>query len=95
VIQIVNQLSENEVEVIFVRQPELSTRVGSRDKHRVLDPHRQTIKDHLEMRVPLRRIRDIVNPQLARPISYTAYRYFVMQDPELLRLWRVHKHPQG
>jgi len=38
------------------------------------------------MRVPLRRIRQIVNPQLAKPISYNAYRYIVRQDPELLAL---------
>jgi hypothetical protein len=43
------------------------------------------------MRVPLRRIQDIVNPQLAKPISYNAYRYFVMQDTELLSLWKAHK----
>jgi hypothetical protein len=33
-------------------------------------------------------IREIINPQLERPISYPAYRYFVRQDPELLELWR-------
>lgn len=64
---------------------------GSRDKHRVLDPHRSTIKEHLQMRVPLRRIQEIVNPQLTNPLSYTAYRYFVMQDPELLSLWKAHR----
>jgi DNA invertase Pin-like site-specific DNA recombinase len=64
---------------------------GSRDKHRVLDPYRDTIKEHLQMRVPLRRIQDIVNSQLAKPISYNAYRYFVMQDTELLSLWKAHK----
>jgi DNA invertase Pin-like site-specific DNA recombinase len=64
---------------------------GSRDKHRVLDPYRSTIKEHLQMRVLLRRIQDIVNPQLTNPLSYTTYRYFVMQDPELLSLWKAHK----
>jgi DNA invertase Pin-like site-specific DNA recombinase len=64
---------------------------GSRDKHRVLDPYRLTIKEHLEMRVPLRRIQDIINPQLAKPMSYSAYRYFVMQDAELYSLWKAHK----
>ena len=64
---------------------------GSRDKHRVLDPYRDTIKEHLQMRVPLPRIQDIVNPQLAKPISYNAYRYFVMQDTELLSLWKALK----
>ena len=134
VIQIINRLGEQKVEIIFVRQPELSTAgshrklllaiysyfaeaerefislrtkqglaaarskgkklgrpKGSRDKHRVLDPYRDTIKEHLQMRVPLRRIQDIVNPQLAKPISYNAYRYFVMQDTELLSLWKAHK----
>jgi hypothetical protein len=43
------------------------------------------------MRVLLRRIQDIVNSQLAKPISYNAYRYFVMQDTELLSLWKAHK----
>lgn len=134
VIDIINQLGENGVEVVFVRQPELSTTgahrklllaiysyfaeterefislrtkqglaaarakgkslgrpKGSRDKYRVLDPYRTTIGEHLRMRVPLRRIWQIVNPQLAKPISYNAYRYFVRQDPELLALWEAHR----
>ena len=134
VIDIINQLGENGVEVVFVRQPELSTTGshrklllaiysyfaeterefislrtrqglaaarakgknlgrprGSRDKYRVLDPYRTTIREHLRMRVPLRRIWQIVNPQLAKPISYNAYRYFVRQDPELLALWEAHR----
>ncbi len=45
-------------------------------------------KEYLQLKLPLRRIRSIVNPQLERPISYPAYRYFVRQDPELLALWR-------
>ena len=43
------------------------------------------------MRVPLRRIQDTVNLQLTNPLSYTTYRYFVMQDPELLSLWKAHQ----
>jgi DNA invertase Pin-like site-specific DNA recombinase len=131
VIDIINQLGENGVEVIFVRQPELSTAgphrklllaiysyfaeaerefisirtkqglaaakasgkklgrpKGSRDKERVLDPHREHIKEYLDLGLSLRRIRTIVNPQLERPISYPAYRYFVRQDPELLQSWQ-------
>lgn len=131
VIDIVNRLGENGVEVIFVRQPELSTAgphrklllaiysyfaeaerefisvrtkqglaaakasgkklgrpKGSRDKERVLDPHREQIKEYLELGLSLRRIRTIINPQLERPISYPAYRYFVRQDPELLQSWQ-------
>jgi DNA invertase Pin-like site-specific DNA recombinase len=134
VIEIINRLGQKGVEIVFVRQPELSTTgphrklllaiysyfaeaerefislrtkqglaaarakgkqlgrpKGSRDKHRVLDPYRLTIKEHLQMRVPLRRIQDIINPQLAKPMSYSAYRYFVMQDDELNSLWKSHK----
>ena len=130
-IDIINQLGENGVEVIFVRQPELSTAgphrklllaiysyfaeaerefisvrtkqglaaakasgkklgrpKGSRDKERVLDPHREKIKEYLDLGLSLRRIRSIINPQLERPISYPSYRYFVRQDPELLKLWQ-------
>jgi DNA invertase Pin-like site-specific DNA recombinase len=131
VINIINQLGENGVEVIFIRQPELSTAgphrklllaiysyfaeaerefisvrtkqglaaakasgkklgrpKGSRDKERVLDPHREQIKEYLALGLSLRRIRKIINPQLERPISYPAYRYFVRQDPELLHVWQ-------
>jgi DNA invertase Pin-like site-specific DNA recombinase len=131
VINLINQLSANGVQLIFVRQPELSTAgahgklllaiysyfaeaerefisvrtqqglaaaraqgkhlgrpKGSRDKERVLDAHREQIKEYLQFKLPLRRIRSILNPQLEKPISYPAYRYFVRQDPELLDLWR-------
>ena len=132
VIDIVNRLGENGVEVVFVRQPELSTAgphrklllaiysyfaeaerefisvrtkqglaaakasgkklgrpKGSRDKERILDPHREQIKEYLVLGLSLRRIREIINPQLERPISYPAYRYFVRQDPELLQAWQT------
>ena len=131
VINIINQLSEQGVEVIFVRQPELSTAgpqrklllaiysyfaeaerefismrtkqglaaarargkklgrpKGSRDKERILDPYRKQIKEYLQLGLSLRRIRTILNPQLARPISYPSYRYFVRQDAELLEIWK-------
>ena len=64
---------------------------GSRDKERVLDAHREQIKEYLKLKIPLRRIRSILNPQLAEPISYPAYRYFVRQDPELLDLWQAQR----
>lgn len=138
VIDIINQLSENSVEVIFIRQPELSTAgphrklllaiysyfaeaerefisvrtkqglaaakasgkklgrpKGSRDKERVLDPHREQIKEYLDLGLSLRRIRSIINPQLERPISYPAYRYFVRQDSELLELWKDKRIPDA
>ena len=131
VINIINQLGQNGVQVIFVRQPELSTTgqqgklllaiysyfaeaerefismrtrqglaaakasgkklgrpKGSRDKERVLDLHREQIIEFLELKIPLRRIHSIINKQLDKPISYTAYQYFVKQDPELFALWQ-------
>lgn len=138
VIDIINQLGAKGVEIVFVRQPELSTAgphrklllaiysyfaeaerefisvrtkqglaaakasgkqlgrpKGSRDKERVLDPYRDKIKEYLELKLSLRRIRSIINPQLEQPISYPAYRYFVRQDPELLKLWQDHEQAQS
>lgn len=60
---------------------------GSRDKERVLDPHREQIKEYLQLGISLSRIRKIINPQLEKPLSYPSYRYFVRQDAELLSLW--------
>jgi DNA invertase Pin-like site-specific DNA recombinase len=134
VINIINQLSENGVKLICVRQPELSTAgphgklllaiysyfaeaerdfisirtkqglaaarakgkqlgrpKGSRDKERVLDPHREQIKEYLQLKIPLRRISSIINPHLEKPISYPAYQYFVRQDAELLELWQAQR----
>jgi DNA invertase Pin-like site-specific DNA recombinase len=134
VINIINLLSENGVEVIFIRQPELSTTgphrqlllaiysyfaeaerefisvrtkqglaaarasgkklgrpKGSRDKERVLDPHREQIKEYLHLGLSLNRIRTIVNPQLEKPLSYPSYRYFVRQDMELVELWEAQR----
>lgn len=64
---------------------------GSRDKNRALDPYREQIRDYLQLQLPLRRIHGIVNPQLERPLSYSAYRYFVRQDEELLTLWQAQR----
>jgi DNA invertase Pin-like site-specific DNA recombinase len=61
---------------------------GSRDKHRALDPHREQIRDYLRLQLPLRRIHGMINLQLKKPLSYSAYRYFVCQDKELLALWQ-------
>ena len=68
---------------------------GSRDKERMLDPHREQIKEYLNLGLSLRRIRIIINPQLERSINYPAYRYFVRQDPELLKAWQSQKHAQS
>jgi len=64
---------------------------GSRDKHRALDPYREQIRTYLQLQLPLRRIPSVINPQLKRPLSYSAYRYFVRQDEELLALWQAQR----
>jgi hypothetical protein len=66
---------------------------GSRDKERVLDPHREQIKEYLELGLSLRWIRTIINLQLERPIGFPAYRYFVRQDPDLLQSWQGRRSP--
>ena len=128
---IITRLSDAGVKIVFVRQPELSTkgphtklllaiysyfaeaerdfismrtkqglaavkasgkklgrRKGQRNKHRVLDAHREKIRVFLEKGVDLANIRKLINPDLTRPISYTSYRYFVQNDRELVHLWK-------
>ena len=50
---------------------------GSRNKERVLDPYREQIQRYLALGLDLASIRKLVNPQLERPLSYQAYRYFM------------------
>lgn len=131
VLEIINRLSDKGVQIVFIRQPELSTGgphgklllaiysyfaeterefifirtkhgleaarakgkmlgrpKGSRDKHRVLDPYRERIRELLELKMPLLRISSILNEQMEKPLSYNSYQYFVRQDPELLTLWK-------
>ena len=57
----------------------------------MLDPYREQIKEYLQLKLPLRRIRSLINPHLEKPISYPSYRYFVRQDAELLELWQGQK----
>ena len=64
---------------------------GSRDKERVLDPYREQIKAYLQLKVPIRRILSLINPQLKRPITYPSYHYFVRQDLELLDPWQTQR----
>jgi DNA invertase Pin-like site-specific DNA recombinase len=64
---------------------------GSRDKNRALDPYREQIREYLQLQLPLRRIHNTLNPELEKPLSYSAYRYFVRQDEELLALWQAQR----
>lgn len=128
---IITRLSDAGVQIVFVRQPELSTngphgklllaiysyfaeaerdfismrtkqglaavkasgkklgrRKVQRNKHRVLDDHREKIRVFLSKGVDLANIRKLINPDLDKPISYTSYKYFVEHDAELLKLWK-------
>jgi DNA invertase Pin-like site-specific DNA recombinase len=61
---------------------------GSRNKKRVLDPHRNEILKYLQRGVDLATVRKLINPELEQPISYNSYKYFVEHDPELVTAWR-------
>ncbi len=61
---------------------------GSRNKKRVLDPHRDEILNYLQKGIDLASVRKLVNPELAQPLSYNSYKYFVNQDSELLAAWQ-------
>ena len=130
-LNIINQLSETGVEIIFVRQPELSTTGshaklllaiysyfaeaereyislrtkqglaaaqaqgkqlgrprGSKNKERVLDAYKDQFKQYLHLGLNLAAIRKIINPQLAQPITYNSFKYFVQHDAELKPLWK-------
>jgi DNA invertase Pin-like site-specific DNA recombinase len=125
-LNIINEVAENGVSIVFVRQPELSTLgphtklllaiysyfaesereyismrtkqglaaakasgkqlgrpKGVRNKHRVLDPFKDQIAQHLAMGLNLAAILKIVNHQLAKPITYQALKYHVNHDTEL------------
>ena len=61
---------------------------GSRNKKRVLDPHRGDILGYLQKGIDLATVRKLINPEIERPISYNSYKYFVKHDPELLAAWQ-------
>jgi DNA invertase Pin-like site-specific DNA recombinase len=61
---------------------------GSRNKKRVLDPHRNEILNYLQKGIDLASVRKLVNPELDQPLSYNSYKYFVKQDSELLAAWQ-------
>ena len=62
---------------------------GSRNRDRVLDPYREQILEYLQMGLNLAAVMKIINPQLEKPITYNAYRYFVQHEEELLKAWKV------
>ena len=64
---------------------------GSRNKKRALDSYRDEILKYLKRGIDLASIRKLINPELEQPISYTSYKYFVVNDPELEDAWRTQR----
>lgn len=60
---------------------------GSKNKKgRILDPHKAAIKKYLELGVNVSDISKIINDQLASPLTYNAFKYFIKHDDELAPL---------
>jgi len=64
---------------------------GSRNKDRMLDSHRDTILSYLQKGVDLANVRKLVNSELARPISYNSYKYYVQHDEALAEAWQAQR----
>ncbi len=57
---------------------------GSRNKQsRVLDPFKPLFQQYLAQNVPIASIQKLINPQLAKPLTYNSYRYYIINNPEL------------
>ena len=59
---------------------------GAKNKERVLDPYKDQIKKYLEMSLSQTNILKIINSQLKKPISLTAFRYFIENDKVLSKI---------
>jgi len=46
---------------------------------------------YLRRGIDLASIRKLINPELEQPISYTSYKYFVVNDPELVSAWQAQR----
>lgn len=64
---------------------------GARNKQRILDPYREQIVSYLKMGLNLTAIHKILRPQMPRPVTYQALKYYVDQDPTLAALRQQQK----
>lgn len=122
-LNIVTTLSDKGIQIIFVRQPELSTSgmhgklllaiysyiaeterefisirtkqglaaakangqllgrpKGSRNKKGlILEPFKDQIQAYLQLKLSIRAIQKLINPQLPQTLTYNTYKYFVQQ----------------
>ena len=66
---------------------------GARSKHRLFDPYQEQIARYLKLGLDLAAILKIINPQLGKPTSYQALKYYVTHEPELAPLWHRPRPP--
>ena len=60
---------------------------GKKNKNRPLDPYREEIKRHLRSGLPVTSIMKLINEELAAPLTYNSYKYFIQNDDELRALY--------
>ena len=68
---------------------------GSKNKERVLDPHKNRILEYLEMGLNMAAIMKLVNPQLEEPVTYNTFRYFVKHEKDLQNAWQAQRASKG
>lgn len=56
---------------------------GSRNKDRVLDPYKEQIRQYLALDLDLTSIMKLINPLLARSLTYNSFKYYVQHEKEL------------
>ena len=66
---------------------------GAKSKQRILDPYKEQIARYLKLGLDLAAILKIINPQLGKPTSYQALKYYVAHEPELAPLWHRPRQP--
>jgi DNA invertase Pin-like site-specific DNA recombinase len=129
---LVNELARRNIQIIFVRQPELSTDgphgqlllaiyghfaqtereyislrtkqglaaaraqgkvlgrpMGSKNKHRVLDPFKLEILGYLKQGLSVASVMKLINPHLTQPVTYNTYRYYIQNEDDLCRAWQA------
>ena len=66
---------------------------GAKSKQRILDPYKEQIARYLKLGLDLAAILKIINPQLGKPTSYQAVKYYVNHEPDLAPLWHRPRQP--
>jgi hypothetical protein len=90
-----SKMSKRHVKVgLFYTYPESKPK-GSKNKERVLDPHKDQIREYLEMGLNLAAIMKLVNPKLEEPVTYNTFRYFVKHEKDLRSARQAQRASKG